>query len=121
MPALWVRVSPAVLDVLALPPGGRLVMMVAAKKHLTIFKRERKCRRPPGRLEVKNTFREAAKKTRAMKKRADRNVVIKAEVERAAVKTGVYKRVSRSKYAPLAGTVYEVKGDWKHPPTSYVT
>lgn len=98
-----------------------MVMMVAAKKHLTIFKRERKCRRPPGRLDVKNAFRSAAAKTRAMKKRPDRNAIIKAEVEKAAVKTGVFKRVSRSKYAPLAGTVYEVKGDWRHPPTSYVT
>lgn len=119
MGATWIRVSPAVLDVLALPPGGRKIMMVAAKKHLTIFKKD-KPRRPPGRNDVKNAFRTAAVKTRAVKSRAERNATMKAEMERAGVKTGVYKRVSRSKYAPLAGTVYEVKGDWRHPPTKFI-
>lgn len=121
MPAAWVRISPAVLDVLALPPGGTMIMMVGAKKHLTIFKRNRHCRRPPGRLEVKNAFRSAAVKTRAMKKRSDRNAVMQTEILGARTKTGVFRRVSRSKYAPLAGTVYEVKGDWKHPPTSFAS
>jgi len=105
--APWVRVSPTVLEVLALPPGGTMIMMTAAKKHLTIFRRER---RAPGagRPEVKEAFKKAAAKTRGEPLRSKRNLIIKKEMEKAGLKTGIYYRRSRSKYAPLAGKKYKL-------------
>jgi len=111
MPAPWVRVSPTVLEVLAVPPGGTRLMMTAAKKHLTIFRRER---RAPGagRPEVKEAFTKAAAETRGEPIRSKRNAIIKERIEAAGLKTGIYYRRSRSKYAPLAGKKYKLaKGE----------
>lgn len=101
------RVRPSVLEVLALPPGGTMIMMTAAKKHLTIFRRER---RAPGagRPEVKDAFRAAAAKTRGEPLRSKRNEIIREEMRKAGLKTGIYYRRSRSKYAPLAGKKYKL-------------
>jgi len=86
-------------------------MMTAAKKHLTVFRRKR---RAPGagRPEVKSKFTEAAGKTRGEPVRAKRIAVVKREVEAAHLKTGIYYKRSRSKYAPLAGMKYKLsKGE----------
>lgn len=107
MPAPWTRVSPVVLEVLAMPPGGSMIMLTAAKKHLTIFRRSR---RAPGagRPEVKGKFTEAAGKTRGEPLRSKRITVIKKAIEEAKLKTGIVYKRSRSKYAPLAGMKYKL-------------
>jgi hypothetical protein len=99
-----------------------MLMAVAAKRHLTIFYRKREAP-GAGRKEVKDAFTEAAAMTRGKPFREDRNAVIREEMLRRAVGSGVYRRKSRSKYAPLAGTVYEVKLPYKpglkvKPPTN---
>jgi hypothetical protein len=55
-------------------------------------------------MEVKNAFRKAAEGTRGMRVRGDRNEKISAGVK--GLKTGVYHKRSRSRYAPLAGKMY---------------
>lgn len=107
MPAPWTRVSPVVLEVLAMPPGGSMIMLTAAKKHLTLFRRSR---RAPGagRLEVKTKFTEAAAKTRGEPVRSKRIAVIKSVIEAAKLKTGIVYKRSRGKYAPLAGMKYKL-------------
>jgi hypothetical protein len=102
--------------------SGHMLMATAARKHLTIFYRKREAP-GAGRPEVKAAFTAAASKTRGMAKRSERNEIIRREVTGKG--TGVYRRRSRSKYAPLAGTVYEVKiaytpGVRAKPPTSFV-
>jgi len=97
-------------------------MAVAAKKHLTIFYRKREAPHA-GKREVKDAFIAAAARTRGIAKRSERNVIIAKEVTGKG--TGVYRRKSRSKYPPLAGTVYEVKipytpGVRAKAPTSFV-
>jgi hypothetical protein len=101
-----------------------MLMAVAAKRHLTIFYRKREAP-GAGRSEVKEAFTEAATKTRGIAKRSERIKIIREEMIRKGVGTGVYHRKSRSKYEPLAGTVYEVKIPYKpgvkaKPPTSFV-
>jgi hypothetical protein len=85
-----------------------MLMAVAAKRHLTIFYRKREAP-GAGRLEVKKAFTEAAAMTRGKPFREDRNAVIRDEMIKKRVGMGIYRRKSRSKYSPLAGTVYEVK------------
>lgn len=55
--------------------GGMMVMAVAAKKHVTFFKRSR---RAPGAgsAAVKQRFKAAAHKTKGMRDRSERNRVI---------------------------------------------
>lgn len=103
---LWTRVIVTAVPVV-LPKGGIMYMATSAKKHLTAFTRSR---RAPGagRIEVKNKFTEAAAKTRGERLRSKRNVIIKEEIERAGLRTGVYYRRSRSKYPPLAGKRYKL-------------
>jgi hypothetical protein len=84
-----------------------MLMAVAAKKHLTIFYRKREAP-GAGRAEVKRAFTEAAAKTRGKPFREDRIAIIRDEMIKRRVGTGTYRRKSRSKYAPLAGTVYMV-------------
>jgi hypothetical protein len=84
-----------------------MLMAVAAKRHLTIFYRKREAK-DAGRPEVKKAFTEAAAKTRGKPFREDRNAMIREEMLRRRIGTGTYRRKSRSKYAPLAGTVYMV-------------
>jgi len=85
-----------------------MLMAVAAKKHLTVFYRKREAP-GAGRKEVKDAFTEAAKLTRAIPFREDRIKIIREEMIKKKVGTGVYRRKSRSKYGALAGKVYEVK------------
>jgi hypothetical protein len=99
-----------------------MLMAVAAKRHLTIFYRKREAP-GAGKSEVKAAFTAAAAKTRAIARRSERNEIIRKEVTGKG--SGVYRRKSRSKYGPLAGTVYEVKipyspGVRTKPPTSFV-
>lgn len=127
MPATWLRVSPVVLQALGYKKwrrkSGHMLMAVAAKKHLTVFYRAREAP-GAGRPEVKAAFTEAAAKTRNISKRAKRNLIIREEMIRKAVGTGVYRRKSRGKYEGLYGKVYEVKVPYKpgvkvKPPTSF--
>jgi len=128
MPAPWVRVSPVILAGLSRTTwrrkSGHMLMAVAAKKHLTVFYRKREAPKA-GRPEVKDAFKVAAAMTRGKAKRSERNAIIREEMLKKAIGTGIYRRKSRSKYAPLAGTVYEVKipykpGEKVKPPTSFV-
>lgn len=78
MPAKWSFVSPAAL----MPPatkGGTMIMAVAAKKHVTIFQRSR---RAPGAGSpaIKAAFASAARKTKGIKSRAERNAIIAGAV-----------------------------------------
>jgi hypothetical protein len=123
----WQRVSPIILTGLSKTTwrrkSGHMLMAVAAKKHLTIFYRKREAP-GAGKPEVKAAFTAAATKTRGIPKRSERNEIIRREVTGKG--SGVYRRKSRSKYAPLAGTVYEVKlpytpGVKVKPPTSFLT
>ena len=125
MPA-WTRVSPMVLEALSKTTwrkkSGHMVMATAAKKHITFFARKREAPHA-GSTKVKNAFIAAAAKTRAIAKRSERNAIIQKDVLNTG--TGEYHRVSRSKYGPLAGTVYTVKIPYKagvkvKAPTSFV-
>lgn len=109
--AKWTRMSPAVLAATSPIKGGTMIMAVAAKKHLTVFVRTRHCRTPPGRLEVKNAFKTAARETLGTKDRGDRNVKVQAAIKAAGLKTGVYHRKSRARAgSPLYGQVYTIGG-----------
>ncbi|MBS7248399.1 MAG: hypothetical protein KIH04_09005 [Candidatus Freyarchaeota archaeon] len=128
MPAAWVRVSPIILSGLSKTTwrrkSGHMLMAVAAKKHLTVFYRKREAP-GAGRPEVKAAFTAAAAKTRGIARRSERNAIIREEMLRARVGTGVYQRRSRSLYEPLAGTVYKVQVQYTpgvkvKPPTSFV-
>jgi hypothetical protein len=125
MPA-WTRISPMVLQALTKTTwhrkSGHMVMATAAKKHITFFARKREAPHA-GRDKVKDAFTAAAAKTRAIAKRSERNAIIKKDVT--GTGSGEYHRVSRSKYGPLAGTVYTVKIPYKaglrvKAPTSFV-
>jgi hypothetical protein len=99
-----------------------MLMATAAKKHLTIFYRRREAPKA-GRPEVKDKFKKIAEeKTRNIPFREDRNAIIRDEMIKAAIGTGIYRRKSRGKYL-LAGTEYVVKLDYKpgvkiKPPTN---
>lgn len=100
-------------------------MATAAKRHLTIFYRKREAK-GAGRKEVKDAFIEAAAGTRGEPRRSKRNALLRAEMLKAKVGSGVYRRVSRSKYAPLQGTIYTVKLGYEpgvkvKPPTSFAS
>jgi hypothetical protein len=99
-----------------------MLMAVAAKRHLTVFYRKREAP-GAGKPEVKDAFTAAATKTRGIARRSERNEIIRKEVTGKG--SGIYHRKSRSKYAPLAGTVYKVEikytpGVRAKPPTSFV-
>lgn len=97
--ATWQR-----LELLAIPAPGKM-MATAAKKHLTVFYKH-KPRTPPGRLDVKNAFATAAAKTLDEPIRATRNAAVKAAMEAAHVKTGVYLKKSKGRGPKLSGRVY---------------
>jgi hypothetical protein len=104
--------------------SGHMVMATAAKKHITFFARKREALHA-GNPKVKDAFTVAANKTQGVAKRSERNSTVRAEMLRVKVGTGEYHRTSRSKYAPLAGTVYTVKipytaGMRPKAPTSFV-
>jgi hypothetical protein len=101
MPAKWSR-----LDMMAVPAPAKL-MATRARKHITIFVKH-KPRKPPGRLEVKNAFRTAAATTGGEPIRSKRNEKLKAAMLTANVKTGIYYKRSKSKYAPLTGKRYKL-------------
>lgn len=110
MPAKWTRVSPAVLAAATPVKGGTMLMATAAKKHLTIFVRSRRAKRA-GRPEVKAAFARAAHETLGIPSRVERNLKIKAAIEAAGLKTGVYRRKSRARPgSPLYGRVYTLGG-----------
>jgi hypothetical protein len=126
MPAAWVRVSPVILTGLAKTTwrrkSGHLLMAVAAKKHLTVFYKKREAK-DAGRPEVKAAFKEIAAGTGGIAFREERNEIVRREMIKRAVGTGVYRRKSRSRYPPLAGKIYEVKVEYKpgvkvKPPTN---
>ncbi|MEM2849040.1 MAG: hypothetical protein QXI36_02050 [Candidatus Bathyarchaeia archaeon] len=110
MPAKWTRVSPAVLAATTPIKGGTMIMATAAKKHLTVFVRNR---RAPGagRSDVKAAFTSAAHGTLGIPARAERNVKIQEAILRAGLKTGVYHKKSRARPgSPLYGKVYTLGG-----------
>jgi hypothetical protein len=74
MAAKWKFISPAALAI-AGGPGGTMIMAVAAKKHVTLFSRSR---RAPGAgsPKIKAAFAAAARKTKGIKSRAERNAII---------------------------------------------
>lgn len=76
MAKTWQRVAPmAILEMGQ--PGGMLIMAVAAKKHVTFFKRSRSAP-GAGSEAIKAKFKAAAKKTKGVKDRAQRNAAIAA-------------------------------------------
>ena len=99
-----------------------MILAKASKKHLTIFYRKREAPHA-GAAKVKEAFIAAAAKTRAIAKRSERNSIIRTGVT--GTGSGEYHRMSRSKYGPLAGTLYTVKIPYKagvraKAPTSFV-
>ncbi|MBA7696930.1 hypothetical protein ES703_105586 [subsurface metagenome] len=106
--AKWARVSPGLLAALTPMPGGTMVMATIAKKHLTIFTRRRRCRKPPGHPDVKAAFSEAAKKTLGEEDRAKRNAIVKAGVEGKGPGVRIYKSRARIG-SPLYGKVTKYK------------
>jgi len=107
MPAKWQRINPIQLQVPGKGKFASMVMAVAAKKHVTIFTRDR---RAPGagHPDVKAAFADAAHKTLGIASRAERNAIIAKAVKGKG--PGVYRRRSRAKPgSPLYGKVYEVK------------
>lgn len=101
MPAKWTR-----LDMLAVPAPAKL-MATRAKKHITIFVKH-KPKKPPGRRAVKDKFAEIAATTGGEPIRSKRNTKLQAAMIAAGLKTGVYYKRSKSKYAPLAGKRYKL-------------
>ena len=99
MPAPWKRISPS------MPPLGQ-IQAVQAKKHVTIFARSPSAP-GAGTPEIKAAFTACAKETGGIASRQDRNVKMKSCMTGRGLRTGIYRKKSRSKYAPLAGTVYE--------------
>ena len=76
MAKTWQRVAP--LSILAMgEKGGMMVMAVCAGKHVTLFKRSR---RAPGAGSeaIKAKFKAAAKKTKGVRDRDQRNAAIAA-------------------------------------------
>jgi len=109
MPAAWTRVSPVVLETLAMPKGGAMLMLTAAKKHLTIFKRSRRAK-GAGRPAVKEKFTEVAATTIDIPERSKRNAIVKEKMEAAKLRTNVYYKRSRGKGKKLADMFYELEG-----------
>jgi len=109
MPAAWTRVSPVVLETLALPKGGAMLMMTAAKKHLTVFKRSRRAK-GAGRSAVKEKFKEVAATTLDIPERSKRNTIIKEGIEAAKLKSNVMYKRSRGKGPKLADKFYMLEG-----------
>jgi hypothetical protein len=123
----WARVSPVILQGLSKTTwrkkSGHMILATAAKKHVTFFYRKREAPHA-GAKKVKDAFIAAAAKTRAIAKRSERNRIISDGV--LGTGSGEYHRTSRSKYGPLAGTVYTVKipytkGVRAKAPTSFLT
>jgi len=86
-------------------------MGTQAKKHLTIFVRKRRAK-GAGRPAVKAKFAEIAHTTGGEPIRAKRNVKLAEAMKAAGLRTGVYMKRSKSKYAPLAGKFYKLsKGE----------
>jgi hypothetical protein len=110
MPAAWTRVSPVTLETLALPKGGAMLMLTAAKKHLTIFKRTRRCRIKPGRPAVKEVFKKVAHTTLDIPERSKRIKIVKEGVLAAGLKTGIFYKRSRGKGPKLYGKFYMLEG-----------
>ena len=77
MAAKWKFINPAALAIAGGGPGGTMIMAVAAKKHVTFFQRSR---RAPGAgdPQIKARFAAAAKKTKGIKSRTERNAIISA-------------------------------------------
>lgn len=99
MPAPWKRISPA------LPQAGQ-IQAVLAKKHVTVFQRSPSAP-GAGSPAVKAAFTRCAGATIGIEDRSERNVKVKACMESAGVKTGVYHRKSRARAgSPLFGKVY---------------
>jgi hypothetical protein len=74
MAKTWQRVAPmAILEMGQ--KGGMMVMAVAAKKHVTFFKRSRRAY-GAGDPSIKAKFKAAAKKTKGVSSREDRNRII---------------------------------------------
>jgi hypothetical protein len=85
-----------------------MVMATIAKKHLTIFTRRRRCRKPPGHPDVKAAFAKAAAATLGEPDRAKRN----ADVARAVRGSGpgIITKKSRARPgSPLYGKIYTYK------------
>lgn len=99
--AKWQR-----LDMMAVPAPGKL-MATRARKHVTIFVKH-KPRKPPGRRAVKDKFAEVAATTGGEPIRSKRNTKLQAAMLAAGLKTGIYYKKSKSKYAPLAGKRYKL-------------
>lgn len=113
MPAAWVRLNPIVLT--AVSPikwrrkSGHMLMATAAKKHLTVFYRRREAP-GAGRPEVKAAFKEIAHTmTLGIPERSKRIAIIREEMVKRKIGTGVYRRKSRAyPYSPLHGAIYEI-------------
>jgi len=130
MPAAWMRLSPVVLEAIAPKKwrrkSGHMLMVTAAKKHLTIFYRKREAK-GAGRSEVKEAFKKIAhEKTLGIPERSKRNAIMREEMVKLKIGTGVYRRKSRAApYSKLYGQVYEVKVKYEpgakvKPPTSFL-
>lgn len=85
-------------------------MATAAKKHLTIFIRDRHAP-GAGRLEVKNAFKEIAQKTLGIANRGERIAIIQRDMKARGLRTGVLHKKSKARAgSPLYGKVYTIGG-----------
>ena len=97
MPGQWSRVALAGLPPgEVLQPGGMMLMATTAKKHLTIFARSR---RAPGAgsPEIKAEFTAAARQTRGIFSRQERNAEVARSLAGLKGRSGPHYRRSRSK------------------------
>jgi len=101
MPAPWHRLN-------GVPQQTGQMQAVQAKKHVTVFMRSPSAP-GAGTPAIKKAFKDCAKTTGGVADRLTRNATMQTCMKGKGLKTGVYHRKSRSKYAPLAGTVYENK------------
>jgi len=105
MPQTWTRVNPAILAAATPMKGGTMIMATAAKMHLTIFTRRRKCRKAPGHPITKAAFASAAARTLGNPSRSARNAIISAAVKGKG--PGKYTRYSKARPgSPLHGKTY---------------
>lgn len=95
MATKWARVQPSMLQGLQAIKGGTMLMATAAGKHVTFFVRDRRAPHA-GRKAVKDAFIEAAAKTINIESRAERNAIVREEMVRRNLKTGVYHYTSRA-------------------------
>ena len=106
MPAQWQRINPVQLAIGGKGKQATMLMAVAAKKHVTLFTRSRTCRKPPGHPQVKAAFASAARKTRGIESRTERNAIVSSAVKGSG--PGVIRKKSRAKPgSKLYGKVYE--------------